>query len=371
MNRTGPAAIDEGRLVALTLIGFWAYVIASRIVVRAVWLSEIQVPQMAPLDVYATQHLLVLPFLVIAYGLAWKVGWQRERPLFSVFAHLSLALGVALLARLSLFMARWLLVDSGNSGLATPFHEFLSEFGGTDLFWLVTFTEFIFQYLCGLGLIAAIIGWRRYQAQTVARQVQASELIRARLTALRRQLDPHFLFNTLNGIAATVDEDPRRGNEMLMRLSALLRSTIADDRQSIPLREELDTVRRYLELHAMRFPDRLQISIESDPRVAECEVPPLLLQPLVENSALHGLASAVPGVQITVSSHVEPGQRLRIDVLNTCAEGGPLPEPRRSTGIGLRNTWDRLEAFYGREFEFTLERPDATHVRARLILPCA
>jgi hypothetical protein len=362
--------LDERRLVVLTLVAFWIYVIASRVVVRAVWLSEIQVPQMAPLDIYAAQHVLTLPFLVLAYWWAWRIGWQRDRAGYCLLMHTLIAIAVAVVARLALFVSRWLLVVDPAVPWHAPLRDFASEFAGGDLFWLVTFTEFTFQYLCGLGLCAAIVSWRRYQQQTAARQAQASELVNARLSALRRQLDPHFLFNTLNGIAATVDENPQRGNEMLLRLSALLRATIADDRQVIPLREELETARRYLELHAMRFPDRLRIHIASDPAVEECEVPPLLLQPLVENAALHGLESGSRGVRIEVSSHAESDQRLRIDVVNSADSGIVLPEPRRSPGIGLRNTWDRLEAYYGRRFEFTLERPDATHVRARLIVPC-
>ncbi len=132
------------------------------------------------------------------------------------------------------------------------------------------------------------------------RAAEAHELTRARLAALRRQIDPHFLFNTLNSIAARLPGDPHAASDMLMRTARLLRRTTDDERERIPLGEEIQNAREYLELHAQRFPDRLQVRIAIDDALREIEVPSLLLQPLVENAALHGLDADAREVLVSV-----------------------------------------------------------------------
>lgn len=362
---------SEAVVLAAALAAFWVYVIATKLIVRAVWLARIDSPKLAPLEEYALQHAIMVPVLVLAYALAVRIGWPAARRSLAILAQAAIVVAVGLLGRYSIFVASVLLEDKQ----ATPamFFEWVHrDLTNGEWLWLVPFTEFTFQYLCGLGIAAAIIGWRRFQLESVARSAGAHELTRARLAALRRQIDPHFLFNTLNSIAARLPDDPAGANDMLMRTARLLRRTTDDERERIPLEEELQIAREYLELHQQRFPDRLRVDLTLDEQLHGIEVPSLLLQPLVENAALHGLASDAEQVLVTVTATAEThedGRRIaRIEIANTAQPEAPLPDPASSPGVGLRNTWARLRATYGDRFELSLRRLGQTIV-LRLDLP--
>jgi sensor histidine kinase YesM len=139
-------------------------------------------------------------------------------------------------------------------------------------------------------LAHAGVFYRRYREREQQASLLESRLNQAQLRALQAQLQPHFLFNTLNGIATLVRRDPATAEEMLLSLSELLRIALSSShRQEIPLREELDFLDRYLAIQRMRFGDRLQVSEEIEASAMDCLVPALLLQPLVENAIRHGL----------------------------------------------------------------------------------
>ncbi len=180
-----------------------------------------------------------------------------------------------------------------------------------------------------------------------------AQLNESRLAGLRAQIQPHFLFNTLNSISVLIQRDPRGANEMLLNLSELLRMSLRDDSTTgIPLREELRLLRLYVDIQRIRFSDRLRFEEEIDEEALDAQVPTLLLQPLVENALRHGIeASEEPGfvrLQVAVT-----GGRISILIENSCAVD---PAPRRdqvaSTGIGLRNTAARLSAFFGEGHRF-------------------
>jgi hypothetical protein len=147
-----------------------------------------------------------------------------------------------------------------------------------------------FAYIALIGLAHAGVFHRRYRERERQASLLESRLNQAQLRALQAQLQPHFLFNTLNGIATLVRRDPAAAHEMLLSLSELLRIALSSShRQEIPLREELDFLDRYLAIQRMRFGDRMEVIQEIDPAAMDCLVPALLLQPLVENAIRHGL----------------------------------------------------------------------------------
>jgi hypothetical protein len=364
--------LSEPLVLTIALGAFWLYVIATRLIVRGVLLAEGLARNLAGLDVYALQHLLMLPVLAVAYWLALRIGWPVARRGRAALAHGAIVVAVGLLGRYAIYAAQALLpieykADHVPMTWTAKVIEDLQRF-----VWLVPFTEFTFQYLCGLGIAAAIVGWRRFQQQAGARAAEAHELTRARLAALRRQIDPHFLFNTLNSIAARLPDDPNGANDLLMRTARLLRRTTDDERERIPLAEEVQIAREYLELHAQRFPDRLRVRVALDGSLRAVEVPSLLLQPLVENAALHGLDSDAH--EVLVSVDVEPARDesgeacVRIEIGNTAPQDSVLPDPAHSPGVGLRNTWARLRATYAERFALTLRR-DGGRVVLRLDLP--
>ena len=176
-------------------------------------------------------------------------------------------------------------------------------------------------------------------------EMLATELTRSQLDALRSQLRPHFLFNTLNAISVLTAEDPDKARRMVLRLGSLLRRSLDEEEHEIPLREELSFLDDYLDIQRVRFGDKLVITLAIEPAAAEARVPVLMLQPLVENAIEHG---APEKDAATTSITVRAGQsngRLRLSV----EDNGPGPRTVAMTreGIGLRNTRERLRRLYG------------------------
>src|SRR5580693_3254303 len=165
----------------------------------------------------------------------------------------------------------------------------------------------------------------------------------AQLEALRYQLQPHFLFNTLNAISSlVVSKQPERATEMIAKLAALLRNTLSfPEVHVVTLREELAVTEEYLSIEQVRFGPRLHVSLTVSPEAAEAQVPRFLLQPIVENAIRHGIARCPNGGGISIAASIMQAQ-LRIDIENDRAEGVP-PSGDQGNGLGLANTRTRLE----------------------------
>ena len=176
----------------------------------------------------------------------------------------------------------------------------------------------------------------------------AAHLAEARLNGLRTQLQPHFLFNTLNSISALIPQNARLANEMVLNLSDLLRMTLRDpQRGEIPLSEELKLLGHYVDIQKLRFRERLRFKLEADESVLNFPVPPLLLQPLVENAIRYGVEPSEPPEQITVRAWLAE-QKLALEVTNTRhLSDDETSSTLKSTGVGLANTQARLAALYG------------------------
>jgi len=218
----------------------------------------------------------------------------------------------------------------------------------------------------------------RLQAQAARLQAQAAELhaqlTEARLSALRAQLNPHFLFNTLNAVSALVARDPRGVRRMIARLSELLRYSLEGaEEQEIPLRQELAFLERYVEIMQIRFQGRLEVHTEVDADVLDALVPNLILQPLVENAIVHG-ASRTPGI-----GRVElRARRVGDDVVLSVRDNGPGPAAAGdaptetgspTSGVGLRNTRARLEQLYGAGQTLALRAAPGGGFIAEITLP--
>ena len=197
-----------------------------------------------------------------------------------------------------------------------------------------------------------------------------SRLMEAELKALKQQLNPHFLFNTMNTIAVLVREE--RNHEavtLIARISSLLRMSLENTGvQTVPLRQEMDFLTRYLEIQQMRFGDRLTFKIDVDPAAMEAIIPNLILQPLVENAVLHGIAGKVQSGCVQISARVHD-ERLELEVRDD-GPGFPLNGAGPiSDGIGLTNTRVRLAHHYGADYQLVLKSQPAHGVTASLVLP--
>jgi two-component system sensor histidine kinase AlgZ len=229
-------------------------------------------------------------------------------------------------------------------------------------------------YLLSSGLHYAAIASME-QSEAERHIAEARSLAReSQLQALKFQLNPHFLFNSLHSIAALTTIDGARAREMCIRLSEFLRAGLGlGDRESIPLREELALARSYLEVERVRFGDRLHVEESVTPECEDCLVPALLLQPLVENAVKHGIAGLVEGGSIRLSAR-RNGPGVAIDIENGYDSESAEAAPPRHGGIGLAHVKRRLAVRYGDDASFearAAEAADATPVyRVSLRLPC-
>jgi sensor histidine kinase YesM len=226
----------------------------------------------------------------------------------------------------------------------------------------------IYTAIAGTG--AAITLYERYQERQLAAARLEAELAAARLQALRGHLQPHFLFNSLHSIAALARTGDTAGVVRLTAgLSDLLRYVLdAGGRHSAPLHEELQIVERYLEIQRARFPDRLAVTVDLAPDVADARVPLLVVQPLVENAVRHGLAPRVREGSLFVRA-IRDNRCTRIDVEDTGVGLPPGWTLHHSTGTGLRNLASRLSAEFGDAAALAVGPREGGGVRATVTLP--
>jgi two-component system LytT family sensor kinase len=251
----------------------------------------------------------------------------------------------------------------------------LAELGAV---WRLTHLWFINEFIVFIAILAGGIArdyFLRYRArreeairlQAQAAQLQA-QLADARLAALRTQLNPHFLFNTLHAVSALVERDPKGVRRMIARLSELLRTTLdGAEEQEVPLEEELAFVQRYLEIMQIRFQGRLVVHSHVEDGVREALVPNLILQPLVENAIKHGVTKITEAGRIEIRAE-RAGDSL---VLRVRDNGPPLEEQklRADEGIGLRNTRARLSQLYGSAQALALRTSGDGGVIAEVTIP--
>lgn len=246
----------------------------------------------------------------------------------------------------------WVLAGAGAARLLAPLWgaSFPSRFAVQVP---VLFSTGVLLYVLSLALHAVLLAFeatREAERRALELQVFARE---AELQTLKAQIHPHFLFNSLNSISSLAGTDPARARAMCLYLSEFLRKSLAfGERKSVPVGEELALALAYLEVEGMRFGDRLSVESDVDSEGGSCLVPPLLLQPLVENAVRHGIAGTVEGGVIRLEAR-RTGNRLRILIENPCDPDAPAT---RGTGLGLVNVRRRLAARYGSDALFAARR---------------
>ena len=225
----------------------------------------------------------------------------------------------------------------------------------------------VLTYLC----IATAIHAYRYQDRSKGLAIQTSaleaQLAQARLQALKAQLHPHFLFNTLNAISALMHRDVDSADRMIALLSDLLRISLdRDERHQVSLKDELAFLERYLAIERIRFRDRLTVEIDVEPGCGSVLVPRLILQPLVENSIIHGVALHSTAGLISIKAR-RKGNRLSVSV----ADDGPglIDDKPSREGVGLSNTRARLAELYGSDHRFALTRAAEGGLEVTLEMP--
>jgi sensor histidine kinase YesM len=226
------------------------------------------------------------------------------------------------------------------------------SYGYITVRYPMEFAHLFIFYWVGVTLISLVHEVRFARERELQQAKLETSLAEAQLQNLRLQLEPHFLFNTLNAISAAIYEDPRSADEMVCHLADLLRQLLKNDRsQQIALNREIELLQLYTRIMHARLEDRLTVDIDVEEPAAEALVPQLLLQPLVENAIRHGMEPLTFRVHIAVSVSLR-NEQLEITIRDH-GPGFADPQPEL-TGIGLRNTSERLEKLYGTRQSFRL-----------------
>jgi signal transduction histidine kinase len=219
---------------------------------------------------------------------------------------------------------------------------------------LLVITAF-WKYWVIIALIHGVEYARLYAQEQRDASALREQLTAAKLDQLKARLQPHFLFNTLNGIAVLLRDDPERARTMLVRLSEMLRGVIqAGEEQFVTLREEMAMVHRYLDIQEMRLGDRLQTLIDVPQDVSEHPVPHFLIQPLVENAVQHGVARAELGGIVSIRVRRD-STHLDIEVRDILRGSVASNEDSAGSGIGLRTTRERLARLYGDSYRLDMQ----------------
>ena len=334
-------------------------VLAGWFAVAAVFATILRTQERLPLPnalAGAFMYFSVLGVLVwLACQAHARVGLWRHTPLKAIGVHV--ALGITALSL-------WAATQVGLMRL----------FVGSDFWRLVYDDTWMFQlltagltYAAGVGLGLTFQGFERERLRQ-QREGQLEVVAReAELQAIKAQLQPHFLLNSLNSLLALIRHDPAAAEQMLERLASLLHGVFDRmDQHFVPLAPELDMLRDYLEVERMRF-DRLQFDIRLDSNAAAVLVPPLLLQPLVENAVKHGIEPHPRPGTITIDARLVNG-RLQVSIADT---GEGLDNATTvGTGRGIELTRRRLDSVYGKDAELRMERV-SSGFRVSLELPAS
>lgn len=347
-SRTEPSEIVSGR-VKIVILG---WVGASLFFTAVLELSELgRKPLGFALYSNAVNFALWTLTLPLLTALVRNFPWNRSRWLSNTALRLAL---VALLAGL-VALLQWSIVYPTYF----PYRAHYPTF--RDLLRLELARFFQYEILIGFVLITAIEAWhaaRALQAERTRALDLERRLAEARLEALRMQLNPHFLFNTLQNIAGLTVEEPPTARRMVTALGDLLRGALRNTGATTrTLAEELEYSDLYLGIEKLRLGDRLMLNYEIEPTAARALVPQFLLQPLVENAVRHGASQIAGPCEIRVSASRGPGT-LDIVVSNDGPRAEPPPAPRR-LGVGIANTVDRLRIHYGHRHTFRFSyRPE-------------
>src|SRR4051812_42049146 len=244
-------------------------------------------------------------------------------------------------------------------------------------FWMVAFSSFYGRNIIDMAFYWAVLAFgysaeisQRYRNEELKAAQLEARLIETELKALREQLRPHFLFNTMNTISVLVREGKNdEAVNLIARLSSLLRFSLDNTRvQEVTVRQEMDFLERYIEIQKVRFSDRLAVGIAIEPAAMEARIPNLLLQPLVENAILHGVMPKSGPGRVDVKGHVADGN-LHLEVRD---DGPGLGDgmKRAKEGIGLTNTRERIKKIYGAAGHLSLVSEPGRGVTVQIVLPC-
>jgi len=354
--------------IVLTILGAWTlfgFFFSTQLYINILYHGRSQ-PFSLILIPWLTCGYLWAALTPVALWLARRFPLEKELMARRVALHLLFAVLISLLQLVAYnFVFQTLVRRSSDSFF--PLGPFQDVLVGQFHFNLLL-------YCVVVGLYQTFDYYRRFrereqraaQLELEAAQLE-TQLTRAQLDALKMQLHPHFLFNTLNTISVLMEEDVAAANEMLLRLSELLRAALKNNEaHEVTLEEELQFLEKYLQIEQARFQDRLKVRIDPAPETLTAYLPNLILQPLVENAIRHAVAARTTETLIEIRSHKRDGH-LHLSVSDNGE--GMVDQSTPTNGIGLRNTRARLEKLYGPNQDFKLKTTAGGGVHISIIIP--
>jgi two-component system, LytTR family, sensor kinase len=246
-----------------------------------------------------------------------------------------------------------------------------TRFGSDRLFYLSSESPWMMVLIALAAVVAVATPIKIWNSARIEHRLQEQEtlLLRAKIEALKSQINPHFLFNTLASISSLIRSEPDTARMVITKLSGLLRRLMRSQEHFVTLREELESIDEYLAIEVIRFGPRLTVRKEIGPGTLDVIVPSMILQPLVENSIKHGLSRKLGPGTITIRSHRENGRtvvEVEDDGMGFVLDR--LSEPM-SSGIGIANVRERLQVIYGATYQLRLDSEPGRGTRARIDVP--
>ncbi len=392
-NRTGTQTVELLAWICIPLtLGVWVRMIVPNFYAADIAFETVIIlgVLLGPLSAMAGGTLLAVPamlhheYLTLPFNLGvaliagtyGRLVTAEEVWSFSPFVDLSIYRWVRRNLRKPRFDRQVLLLilivgmEAGRQSLAHAYPKRI--FALLAPTWLIRFAV----YACSAMVVG--IQLKIWNAIRIEHKLEEQKrlLLEARFDALQRQINPHFLFNTLNSIASLVRFRPEMAREMIVRLANILRVLLKDHDAFVALREELDFTEDYLGIEVVRFgADKLRVIKEIDPATLEMLVPSMLLQPLIENSIKHGIEPRISGGTITMRSRLHETSMM-IEVEDDGVGMGEFARPpsgvvpaRKGTGIGMKNVRERLEVLYGEGARFDVMSRPGRGTRVTLEIP--
>jgi sensor histidine kinase YesM len=284
---------------------------------------------------------------------------------FSFKQHRGRDIAVHLLAAVCCALLVLAVVTLIVHAVAAPFPRYPTLEQLFRAFFFTKFQFYLLTYWVLVGISHALDYYQKYRERELTASQLEARLAQAQLQVLKMQLQPHFLFNTLHAISALMHQDVELADGMIARLGELLRSALDSvGTQEVPLSQELDFIKPYLEIEQARLGPRLSVQLEIDPEVLDVRVPNLLLQPLVENAIRHGIVPYTEPGCIQIRARRE-GEFLRLQI----ADNGAGLSSNYVEGVGVCNTRARLRHLYGDAHDFALKKRAGGGVEVEVVLP--
>jgi two-component sensor histidine kinase len=371
INAEAPASLaggkaDSTRLKWAIIVGFWTFfgLLNGTQLYLGVWLENFPVSfwRVFATDVFGWWIWIPATPIVLALGRRFPVErgtWWRVLPI-----HLSACLAISAVHSAFVTYLNRVLIPFGEAREPRSFFEMFSGRA------ISQFHLDLLIYGATIGVSYAVSYYFRFREREFRATQLETQLAQAQLQTLKMQLQPHFLFNTLNGIAGLVrDNRNKAAVDMLAGLSDLLRSTLENaGKQEVPLKEELEFLELYLDIQQMRFSDRLRVEMKIEPEALNALVPNLILQPLVENAIRHGISARAAAGLVGVSAQRDDGL-LRIRIYDDGVGLKSKDGAATVEGVGLSNTRARLAQLYGERQIFSLTERESGGVEATLVFP--